>query len=143
MNLTPAWNANGVLPGAIWLMKPSAPGLAPFRMSLGSDVSGVQSNPSARPGARETQFARVVDGRVGIGVRIHVATIGQVVEIARQENVVTIGHPEVLLDTRIQLGKSRLVVGVSTEQRLRGHCRAGCSDDRCCESTRSSPHRLR
>jgi len=55
-NLAPAWNANGVLPGAIWLMKPSANGSAPCRVSCGSDASGVQSKPIAA-GALDTQFA--------------------------------------------------------------------------------------
>src|SRR5208282_410006 len=47
VNLAPAWKANGVLPGATWLMNPYAPGFDPCRVSPGKEASGPQLNPIA------------------------------------------------------------------------------------------------
>ena len=47
MNFTPAWNANGVLPGATCVTAPNAPGTVEFRTIVGREVSGVQLDPNA------------------------------------------------------------------------------------------------
>ena len=109
MNFAPAWNANGVLPGAIWLMKPSAEGSGPWRVSFGSDARGLQLNPIC-PAGRADAVRGVVKIRVRVWIRIYVAAIGQVVEVTRKQDVIPVGDFEVLLDARIQLGKSGLIV---------------------------------